>query len=151
MKFLKKITNGVLLIIIGLFHTKLALSTDGFGSKFMEFSQSGFYKIHRGLEELPFVHGKMSVSSLEAFSAFWFFYFGILIIPLGLLVHSIEKTGRALPHYFTISYLLVVLIGAYMIPNSGMSVIMLPQALYMLIINFVRARKINSTISNFNK
>lgn len=148
MKFLKKITNGVLLIVIGLFHTKLALSTEGFGLKFMEFSQSNFHKIHRGLDELPFVHGKMSVSSLEAFSAFWFFYFGVLIIPLGLLVHSIEKSGRVLPHYFTISYLLLVLIGVYMIPNSGMTVIMLPHALYMLIINYVRARKINNTIFN---
>lgn len=141
MKIINKITNGILLIIIGLLHLQLAISTSGFGLKFAEFSKSHFYKIHRGTEELPFVSGKMSVSSLEAFSAFWFFYFGLLIIPLGLLVHSIEKSGRLLPHYFTISYLIVVFIGAYMIPSSGMTFIMLPHAVYMLIINWWKSRK----------
>jgi hypothetical protein len=145
MKILNKITNGILLIIIGLLHTKLALTKEGFGVKFIEFAQSNFYKIHNGLSELPFMPGKMSQSSLEAFSAFWFFYFGILIIPIGLLVHSIERTGKALPHYFTISYLIVVLIGAYMIPNSGMTIIMLPHAIYMLVVNFLRAKKLTKT------
>ncbi len=147
MKYLKKITNGVLLIIIGILHTKLALSIDGFGLKFTEFSKSNFYNIHKGLDELPFAPGKMSISSLESFSTFWFFYFGIMLIPIGLLVHSIEKSGRTLPHYFTIAYLLIVIIGAYMIPNSGMTVIMLPQAIYMLIINYVRSRKLQNVNS----
>jgi hypothetical protein len=132
-----KISNGILLVAIGLLHTNLVLSFDGFGLKFIEFSKSYFYKIHPGLDELPFVPGKMTVSSLEAFSAFWFFYFGILIIPLGLLVHFVEKSGRTLPHSFTISYLIVVLIGVYMVPNSGMTFFMLPHALYMLIRNFI--------------
>ena len=141
MKYLRKITNGILLIIISIFHTKLALTSEGFGTKFAEFSNSNFYKIHKGLDELPFVSGKMSISSLESFSAFWFFYFGIMLFPLGLLVHSIEKSGRTLPHYFTITYLIIVIIGAYMIPNSGMTIIMLPHAIFMLVINYMRSRK----------
>jgi hypothetical protein len=145
MKLLNKITNGVLLVIIGLLHTQLALSKGGFGLEFLEFSKTCFFKIHRGTQELPFVHGKMSVSSLEAFSAFWFFYFGLLLIPIGLLVHSIEKSGRALPQYFTITYLVVVLIGAYMIPSSGMTFIMLPHAIYMLISNLYRRKKMAKT------
>jgi hypothetical protein len=146
MKILKKITNGILLISIGLLHTKLVLSKDVFGVKFEEFSKSWFFKIHRGAAEFPFIPGKMSVSSLEAFSAFWFFYFGIVIIPMGMLVHSIEKSGRTLPHYFTISYLVVVIIGAYMIPSSGMTFIMLPHAVYMLVINFIRANKLRNNV-----
>lgn len=139
MKILNKITNGILLIIIGLFHTKLVVSSDGCGKQFMKFSDSFFYKISGGLDELPAAAGK---TNFETFAAFWFFYFGILIIPLGLLVHSIEKEKRILPHYFTISYLIVVLIGCYMIPNSGMTVIMLPHAIYMLFSNYYKARKL---------
>jgi len=138
MKILNKITNGVLLIIIGLLHTRFALSGEVFGKQFREFSRSYFYRISRGTEELPIVAGQ---TNFESFAAFWFFYFGIFIIPLGLLVHSIERNKGILPHAFTISYLVVVLIGSYMIPSSGMTYIMLPQALYMLVINSARAKK----------
>jgi hypothetical protein len=151
MKYLRKISNGILLIIIGLFHTKLALTNEGFGVKFAEFSNSCFYKIHNGLDELPFTPGKMSVNSLESFSAFWFFYFGIMLIPIGLLVHSIEKSGRVLPAAFTVSYLIIVLIGAYMIPNSGMTIIMLPHALYMLISNIMKSKKLESVSQDTTK
>jgi hypothetical protein len=133
-------TNGVLIIIFGLLHTKLALSRDGFGPTFLRFSKANFYKIHPGLHELPFVPG-MNLEKLEAFSAFWFFYWGLLLIPLGLLIHSIERMGKPLPHYFTVSYLLLLLVGAYMIPDSGMTIVMLPHAVFMLAINVVRARR----------
>ncbi len=138
MKILKKITNGILLIIIGILHTQFVISNDGCGKQFAKFSDSYFFKISKGLDELPVVAGKTNV---ETFAVFWFFYFGILLIPLGLLVHSIEKEKRILPHYFTISYLIFVLLGCYMIPNSGMTFIMLPHAVYMLVINYVKAKK----------
>jgi hypothetical protein len=138
MKIFNKITNGILLIIIGLLHTKLVVTADGFGTQFMNFSKTYFFRISGGLNELPAAAGK---TNFETFAAFWFFYFGILIIPLGLLVHAIEKKNRVLPHSFTISYLIVVLIGVYMIPASGMTYIMLPHAVYMLIINFYKSKK----------
>ncbi len=140
MKILKKITNGIILIVIGLLHTRFAISSDGCGTQFLNFSKSYFFKISEGLNELPAVPGK---TNFETFAAFWFFYFGILIIPLGLLVHSIEKANKTLPHYFTITYLIVVLIGCYMIPNSGMTFIMLPHAIYMLVRNYIIVRKEN--------
>jgi hypothetical protein len=138
MKVLRKITNGVLLIVIGLLHTQLALSPDGGGRQFRQMAETCFFKVSGGLDELPIVAGK---TNSEIFAVFWFFYFGLLLIPLGLLVHSIEKEGRALPLYFTIAYLMVVLIGCYMIPNSGMTFIMLPHAVYMLVCNVVKSRK----------
>jgi Family of unknown function (DUF6463) len=138
MKILRKITNGVLLIVIGLLHTQLALSPDGGGKQFQQMAETFFFKVCEGLGELPIVAGK---TNNEIFAAFWFFYFGLLLILLGLLVHSIEKEGRTLPHYFTIVYLVVVLIGCYMIPNSGMTFIMLPHAIYMLVGNCVKSRK----------
>lgn len=137
--FLNKITNGVLLIIIGLLHTKLVVTADGCGAQFSNFAKTNFFRICGGLNELPAAAGK---TNFEAFAAFWFFYFGILIIPLGLLVHAIEKKYKVLPHTFTISYLVVVVIGAYMIPASGMTYIMLPHAVYMLTVNCLKSRKI---------
>jgi len=138
MRILKKITNGILLIIIGLLHTQLVVSPGGGQKQFRDFSKSYFYKISSGLDELPAQAGR---TNFESFAIFWFFYFGIMIIPLGLLVHSIERAGRILPHYFTITYLIVILIGSYMIPNSGMTFIMLPHAVYMLVSNYIRAAK----------
>lgn len=137
--FLNKITNGVLLIIIGLLHTKLVVSADGCGAQFSNFAKTNFFRICGGLNELPAAAGK---TNFEAFAAFWFFYFGILIIPLGLLVHAIERKYKVLPHSFTILYLIVVLIGAYMIPASGMTYIMLPHAIFMLAANFCKAQKL---------
>ena len=143
MKLVKQITNGVLLIVIGLLHTHCAISSGGFGRQFIGFSKSCFFKISTGFDELPAMAGK---TNFETFAAFWFFYFGILMIPLGLLVHSIEKDKRRLPYSFTISWLLVVLVGCYMVPNSGLTFIMLPQAIYMLVRNSIKARKTASNL-----
>ena len=138
MKIVNRITNGIILIIIGILHTHLVVSSDGCGRQFLNFSESWFFKINGGMDELPAEVGR---TDFETFAVFWFFYFGILLIPLGLLVHSVEKERRILPHYFTISYLIVVIIGSYMIPKSGMTFIMLPHAVYMLIRNYLKARK----------
>ena len=140
MKILNKITNGILLIVIGIMHSHMAFSPDGLGNQFLKFSNTYFFNISSGLDELPAEIGK---TNFETFAAFWFFYFGILLIPLGLLVHSIEKDGRILPHYFTVSYLIFVLLGCYMIPNSGITIIMLPHAIYMLVRNYLRAKAIS--------
>jgi len=142
-KILNKITNGILLIIIGLLHTKLVVTADGCGTQFLNFSKSHFFRISGGLNELPAAVGK---TNFETFAAFWFFYFGILIIPLGLLVHAIEKKYKVLPHSFTISYLIVVLVGAYMIPASGMTYIMLPHAVYMVVGNCLKDRKMQQKL-----
>ncbi len=137
MKIIKKITNGVLLIVIGLLHTQFVLSSGGFGKQFSKFSDSLFFRISQGMDELPAAAGK---TNFESFAAFWFFIFGVFLIPLGLLVHSIEKDKRILPHTFTISYFIAVLIGCYMIPNSGITIFMLPQAIYMLVRNYLKTK-----------
>ena len=138
MKIVKKITNGILLILIGLLHTSLAVSPEGGGKQFLNAAKSYFFNISGGSDELPIEVGK---TDLETLTFFWFFYFGLLLIPLGLLVHSIEKNKSILPYSFTVSYLIFVLVGSYMIPNSGMTIIMLPHAVYMLIISWVKERR----------
>ncbi len=142
MKILKYITNGVIILIIALMHTQYALSSGGFGRQFLEFSKSFFYKISGGTKELPAVAGK---TNFETFAAFWFFYFGILLIPIGLLVHSVERKKQVVPYSFTISYLIVVLIGCYMVPDSGMTFFMLPHAIYMLVRNYFKTRKLRTS------
>lgn len=142
---LNKITNGILLIVIGLLHTKLVVSADGCGAQFSNFAKTNFFRICGGLNELP---AAASRTNFEAFAAFWFFYFGILLIPLGLLVHSIERKYRVLPQAFTISYLAVVMIGAYMIPASGMTYVMLPHAVYMLAVNYLKSRKMPKELNS---
>ncbi len=140
MKVIRKITNGIILILVGLLHTQFALSPEGFGKQFQEFSEQKFFNLFHDIEKLRTTAGK---ELFEAFAGFWFFYFGILIIPLGLLVHSIEKKYKILPHSFTISYLIVVLMGCYMMPDSGMTYFMLPHALFMLVNNYYKAHQMN--------
>ena len=142
MKIFKKITNGILLIVIAILHTRLAISQEGGGKPFLNAAKKYFFKISGGMDELPIEQGK---TDLEMLTFFWFFYFGLLLIPLGLLVHSVEKNKGVLPYSFTVTYLIFVLIGSYMIPNSGMTVLMLPHAIYMLIINCIRTRKVRYT------
>jgi hypothetical protein len=132
-----KITNGIALMVIGAMHTHFAL-TEAFGAQFRVFSESAFFKISKGLDELPIQPG---ISQTENFAAFWFFYFGLFLFPLGLLAHSIEKQKGSLPYSFTLSYLIMVLIGCYMVPNSGMTFIMLPHALFMLIWSAYKNKK----------
>lgn len=138
MKILRKITNGVLLLLIALMHIQFAFSPDVFRSQFLHFSKGFFFKVHPGMQALPFVP---NMPNTDAFAAFWFFYFGVCLIPLALLVHSIERQGKALPLSFTVSYLVVNLLGSYMLPASGISMIMLPHAVYMLVSSIVRARR----------
>lgn len=127
-----KITNGRILIFLGIIHAMLSVSPFAFGKQFNEFTGSFLFKISEGLFEFPLLDGQMNY---ENFAAFWFFYFGILLIPLGILVDYVEKEVGEIPTKFTLGYLMVVLLGVYMIPFSGMTFLMLPHAIYMLINN----------------
>jgi hypothetical protein len=80
-RLLKQTTNGILLILIGILHTRLVVSSDGCGKQFLGFADSYFYKISGGLSELPATAGK---TNFEALAAFWFFYSAFLLVPLGL-------------------------------------------------------------------
>jgi hypothetical protein len=125
-----KITNGKIIIFIGIAHLLFGISPLVFGKQFIEFANKLFFKISDGLLELPFLNGQINY---ENFAAFWFFYFGILLIPLGIILDYVEKDNRLIPNTFIWSYFIVVLVGVYMIPLSGMAFFMLPHSIYMLI------------------
>ncbi len=108
-----KITNGNLLVFTGIMHSLFGVLPFAFGKQFSGFMNTFFFKISNGLSEFPLLNGKMNY---ENFSAFWFFYFGLLLIPMGVLVQFLEKNNIQVPKKFAISYLVVVLVGVYMIP-----------------------------------
>ncbi len=124
-----RITHGKVLIFFGIIHPLFGVSLFAFGKQFTEFSKKLFFNVSEGLLEFPLLNGQMNY---ENFAAFWFFYFGLLLIPLGVLVDYIETVHKVLPKKFVVAYLTVVLVGAFMIPFSGMTLLMLPHALYML-------------------
>ncbi|WP_020528875.1 DUF6463 family protein [Flexithrix dorotheae] len=139
---MKKITNGNILIFLGIIHPLLGISPFAFGKQFAGFADKFFFKISEGLSEFPILNGQMNY---ENFAAFWFFYFGILLIPLGVLINYVEKTNGQIPKNFIWIYLIVVLIGVFMIPFSGMTFFMLPHAIYMLLQR--KNRGINENLS----
>jgi hypothetical protein len=132
--------NGKILIFFGISHTILGISPFAFGKQFKGFADKFFFKISEGLFEFPLLNGQMD---FENFSAFWFVYYGLLLIPLGILVDYIEKTNRQIPKDFIVVYLIIVLTGVFMIPFSGMTFLMLPHAIYMLF-----EKKLKSKIKN---
>ncbi|MGH1336092.1 MAG: DUF6463 family protein [Aureispira sp.] len=121
--------NGKILLFFGTCHSLLAISPFAFGKQFAAFSSQFFFKISEGLFEFPLLQGQMNY---ENFAAFWFFYYGLLLLPLGILVKHLEDTNQALPKTFLQAYCIIVLLGVFMIPFSGMTFLMLPHALYML-------------------
>lgn len=124
-----KITNGKILIAFGIIHSLLAISPFAFGKQFILLSDRFFFKISDGLSEFPVLNGEMNYAN---FAAFWFFYFGLLLIPLGVLLQQFENFDKEPPRQFAFAYLIIVMIGSYMIPFSGMTFFMLPHSIYML-------------------
>ncbi|WP_422860422.1 DUF6463 family protein [Flagellimonas sp. S174] len=125
-----KITNGKILVFFGIIHPLLGISPFAFGKQFAGFADKFFFRISKGLFEFPLLNGEMNY---ENFAAFWFFYYGLLLIPLGILVNYVEKTNGQIPKNFIWAYLIIVLVGVFMIPFSGMTFLMLPHAVYMLV------------------
>lgn len=120
--------HGPIFLSLGVLHTLLAISPWAFGTQFSDFAVLGFFKISDGLLEFPLLHGTMNY---ENFAAFWFFYYGPALLLLGILVNHLERHKLMLPRLFTLSYLGIVGVGAYMIPLSGMTFLMLPHALVL--------------------
>jgi len=129
MKASNKITNGKIIIVIGIIHT--VLTPIAYLKQFENFTYQFFFKINDGFME--------SQMNYETFAAFWCLFFGLILFPLGILLNSIENKNLPIPKYFILSYLIVILLGVYMIPWGGMTILMLPHVIYMLIKN----RKMN--------
>jgi len=131
-----KITNGKIITGIGIIHTVLTLTLPVYQKQFTGFLHHWFFSISGGPLDTPETMGS---AYYENFAAFWCLYFGLFLFPLGVLLDSIEKRGIVIPKAFIVTYLIITLIGVYMIPLSGMTVFFLPHSIYML----VKTRKEN--------
>ena len=121
-----KITNGKIVILIGIIHSLMTVSPFVYGKQFGQFARRSFFNINDGFLTI----GQLDY---ETFAAFWCLFFGIMLFPLGILLDYIEKKNINIPRQFIWSYLVTTLIGVYMIPLSGFTIFLLPHAVYMLI------------------
>ena len=121
--------HGRLLIVTGIIHTLAALIPGIFGAQFLQFSKVYFFSISPGLAAFPLFGGFINY---ETFAAFWFFYCGPLLILYGQVIDILEKFHVGINLNVSIPFLIVTLIGVYMIPFSGMTFLLLPQAFYMI-------------------
>lgn len=125
-----KFTNGKIIISIGIIHTILCVAPFAYGKQFAVFANKWFFKISGGPLDSPALLGSLYY---ENFAAFWCFYFGLFLFPLGILLDFIESRQIKIPAKFIWSYLIVTVIGCYMIPFSGMTIFFLPHAIYLLL------------------
>lgn len=117
-------------MFLGLSHALLGGSPWAFGEQFSGFIDEWFFAISDGLFEFPLLGGQMHYPN---FAAFWFVYFGLLLIVLGVSVDALEEAAQRIPKRLTWCYLVTVLVGVFMIPFSGMTFLMLPHAGFMLL------------------
>ena len=130
MQIKNKRIHGKLLFATGVLHTLAALLPGVFGEQFLEFFKKGFFSISKGIAAFPLVGGTVNY---DTFAAFWFFYAGPFMMLLGHFIDTWEREKGAIPRRSAIYFLLISCIGAYMSPFSGMTILLIPQAIYMLL------------------
>lgn len=130
MKNAKKRIHGRLLMATGIAHVMLAILPGVFGEQFYLFANNALFNVSGGLADLPIIGGTMH---FEEFSAFWFFYAGPVMFMYGHVIDEIEKLNGCVSRRISRVFLIVSAIGAYMVPLSGMTFLLIPQGIYMYI------------------
>lgn len=97
-----KLWKGIWIIVVALMHTLFAFS-------FLGPEYEGI--VSRGIIG--------SVNSTESSLAAWFFLFGVFVFALGLIVLSLERNDIDFPKSGGLCLLLMVLLGAALMPKSG--------------------------------
>ncbi|MCP4654925.1 MAG: hypothetical protein GY856_05845 [bacterium] len=75
-------------------------------------------------------------------AVFWFLYTGFLLLIMGALVDRLEKSGFGIPPFLAWSFLALTVIGAVVMPISGLWLLVPP-----VVGMFVRARSFNKSES----
>jgi len=120
--------HGRLIMVTGLLHILLVVFPGVYGEQFGQFLDSYFFNINNGILDFPIIGGKLQH---EEFATFWFFYAGPLMFIYGHLLDEFEKKNGYVPVNISIIFIAVSLIGAYMIPLSGMTFILMPLGIHM--------------------
>lgn len=114
----------------GVAHVMLAIFPGVFGDQFVYFSRSWFFNVSSGAADFPFLGG--TINYVE-FAAFWFFYAGPVMFLYGQAIDRIEKSEGFVPPAIAKTFMAVSVIGAYMVPLSGMTFVLIPQGIYMYV------------------
>ncbi len=122
--------HGIILIITGMIHTFVGVTL--FWEKWCEFPTKFFFNIapHELKFDRPLIQNFLDLS---AEATLWFFISGIVLMILGQIVHGIEVQTRRIPSYLGWELLAFGLVFSWMIPISGFSIFLVPQAIYMII------------------
>jgi len=126
--------HGRLLMVTGVVHVLVVMLPGVFGKQFYEFAKQYFFNINNGLLDFPLFGGEMNN---QDFAAFWFFYAGPLMFMYGQVLDSYERVNGYLEKNIALVFLFVACLGAYMIPLSGMTFLLIPQGVYM----YLRSKK----------
>lgn len=114
----------------GVAHVILAILPGVFGDQFLTFSRSWFFNVSSGAADFSFLGG--AINHVE-FAAFWFFYAGPVMFLYGQAIDRIEISEGCVPQGIAKTFIAVSVIGAYMVPLSGMTFVLIPQGIYMYV------------------
>lgn len=114
----------------GVAHVLLALLPGVFGEQFAEFAGSGFFNVSSGAADFTLFGGTLNYVE---FAAFWFFYAGPVMFLYGQVIDRVERTEGYVPTNIAITFTAVSFVGAYMVPLSGMTFVLIPQGVYMYV------------------
>lgn len=112
----------------GIAHIILAILPGVFGEQFLNYSQMLFFNISSGAADFSFFGGTLNY---EEFAAFWFFYAGPIIFLYGQAIDRIEHVEGYISTGIAKTFLIISFIGAYMVPLSGMTFVLIPQGIWM--------------------
>jgi hypothetical protein len=119
-------------MLTGVIHILLVVMPGVYADQFLVFMNSLFFNINDGLAGFPLFGG---VLNHKEFAAFWFFYAGALLFIYGQVLDELEKREGVIPRHISLTFISVSLVGAYMIPLSGMTFLLIPQGIYMYLRN----------------
>jgi hypothetical protein len=124
---MKGITHGAVLGGIGAAHTLLGLAL--FARQWWSMAASGL------VHTLPhrIVVGPEALVRPDLELAFWFTIVGPALAFGGIVLHRLERLGQPIPRSVPIFLLVIAIIGAAMMPLSGFTLLLLPEALVLLL------------------
>jgi len=122
----------------GVAHVILAVMPGVFGDQFFYFARSYFFNVSSATEGFPFLGGALNYAE---FAAFWFFYAGPIMFLYGQAIDRIEESQGYVPLSIANTFMAVSVVGAYMVPLSGMTFALIPQGIYMYV-RLVKQRNI---------
>ena len=125
--------HGKILMATGVIHCAVAAPTI-YGESWRQFMEKGLFNVSPHTWTNNFT---ISFSDITAEAAVWFFVGGVLFSIIGQLMHILESKVAKPPTFVGWELLAIGVVFAWMLPKSGFTFLVIPQAIYLLI----RARR----------